>query len=180
MGVLLFSVKSSWEVHWIVMFQKDAVWYVEFEKIGSFFQWFMKCPKAQRFSRSLFLLYIYFFFLFFCNYIVVALPLLKTSTHWESIFQLRYNICGLKLFMSAYLHTAMECWIFKVEKILEVSLDLIPSPSPSVKSQIMGGKAWSVKANHCWTLWTNFSKQKVCWPHPAMFCLITSSKPTRQ
>ena len=21
-----FSVKSSWEVHWIIMFQKDAVW----------------------------------------------------------------------------------------------------------------------------------------------------------
>jgi hypothetical protein len=29
---------------------------------------------------------------------------------------------------------------FKVKKILEDSLDLIPSPSPSVKIQIMGGK----------------------------------------
>ena len=28
----------------------------------------------------------------------------------------------------------------KVEKILKASLDLIPSPSPSVKVQIMGGK----------------------------------------
>ena len=28
----------------------------------------------------------------------------------------------------------------KVEKILKGSLDLIPSPSPSVKIQIMGGK----------------------------------------
>jgi hypothetical protein len=30
--------------------------------------------------------------------------------------------------------------IFKVEKILKGSLDLIPPPSPSVKIQIMGGK----------------------------------------
>ena len=30
--------------------------------------------------------------------------------------------------------------MFKVEKILEDSLDLIPSPSPSEKIQIMGGK----------------------------------------
>jgi hypothetical protein len=28
----------------------------------------------------------------------------------------------------------------KIEKILKGSLDLIPSPSPSVKIQIMGGK----------------------------------------
>jgi hypothetical protein len=28
----------------------------------------------------------------------------------------------------------------KVEKVLKGSLDLIPSPSPSVKIQIMGGK----------------------------------------
>jgi hypothetical protein len=30
----------------------------------------------------------------------------------------------------------------KVEKILIGSLDLIPSPSPSVKIQIMGGKSF--------------------------------------
>ena len=30
--------------------------------------------------------------------------------------------------------------LVKVEKILKGSLDLIPSPSPSVKIQIMGGK----------------------------------------
>ena len=32
----------------------------------------------------------------------------------------------------------------KVERILKGSLDLIPSPSPSVKIQIMGRKVW-----HC-------------------------------
>jgi hypothetical protein len=41
----------------------------------------------------------------------------------------------------------------KVKKILKDSLDLISSPSPTVKIQI-----W---------------KQKVCWHHPAMLCLIT-------
>ena len=40
--------------------------------------------------------------------------------------------------------------IIKVEKILKVSLDSIPSPSPSVKIQIMCGKfACGVKARHC-------------------------------
>ena len=35
---------------------------------------------------------------------------------------------------------------FKVEKILKGNLDLIPSPSPSVKIQIMGGKVcWRCK-----------------------------------
>ena len=33
-----------------------------------------------------------------------------------------------------------DCTIIKVENILKGSLDLIPSPSPSVKIQIMGGK----------------------------------------
>ena len=42
----------------------------------------------------------------------------------------------------------------KVEKILKGSLDSIPSPSPSVKIQIMGGKG--VKAKYCWALSTNF------------------------
>ena len=63
-------------------------------------------------------------------------------------------------------------WQFtKVEKILIGSLDSIPSPSPWV-----GKFAWGVKTKHCWVLSTNFWKQKVCWHHPAMFCLITSSK----
>ena len=57
-------------------------------------------------------------------------------------------------------------WVFKikVEKVLKFSLDLIPSPSPSVKTQIMGmGKlALGVKAKHCWALSTNFLKSKVC------------------
>ena len=45
--------------------------------------------------------------------------------------------------------------VHKEKKILEDSLDLIPSPSEaSVKIQIMGRK--SVKAKHCWVLSTNF------------------------
>ena len=41
----------------------------------------------------------------------------------------------------------------------------------------MGGKVClRCKAKHCWALSTNFWKKKVCWHHPAIFCLITSSK----
>ena len=36
--------------------------------------------------------------------------------------------------------TISESLIFKVENILKDRLDSIPSPSPSVKIQIMGGK----------------------------------------
>ena len=44
------------------------------------------------------------------------------------------------------------------------------------KFKLCAGKfPWDVKAKHCWALSTNFSKQKVCWHHPAKFCLITSS-----
>ena len=42
----------------------------------------------------------------------------------------------------------------KVEKVFKGSLDLISSPSPSVKIQIMGRK--SKKEKHCWMLSTNF------------------------
>ena len=36
----------------------------------------------------------------------------------------------------------MQALIVKIEKILKGCLDLIPSPSPFVKIQIMGGKLW--------------------------------------
>ena len=63
-------------------------------------------------------------------------------------------------------------FICKVVKIWEGSLDSIPSPSPSVKIQIMGEKV----CFRCKGKTTNFWKQKVWWHHPAMLCLITSIK----
>ena len=42
------------------------------------------------------------------------------------------------------------------------------------KFKLWAGKfAWGVKAKHCWALSTFFLFSKVCWHHPAMFCLIT-------
>ena len=70
---------------------------------------------------------------------------------------------------------------YKVEKILKDSLDVIPSPSPSVKIQIMGGKVClRCKGKTLLGIVNKLWKQKVCWHHPAMFCLITSSKLSRQ
>ena len=54
----------------------------------------------------------------------------------------------------------------KVENISNGSLDLIPSPSPAVKIDIMGGKVY-------------FLLSKVCSQHPPMFCFYTSSKFSR-
>ena len=50
----------------------------------------------------------------------------------------RYFLCGSH-FLVAWLFGEMIMFC-KVEKILKGSLDSIPSPSPSVKIQIMGGK----------------------------------------
>ena len=36
-----FSVKSSWEVHWILMFQKDAVCFVWLISFMDWFYWFL-------------------------------------------------------------------------------------------------------------------------------------------
>ena len=50
-----------------------------------------------------------------------------------------------------------------------------------LKLKLIAGKfTWGVKANHCWALSTTFLFSKECWHHPAMFCLITSSKLSRQ
>ena len=71
---------------------------------------------------------------------------------------------------------AKKKWI-KVEKILKGSLDLIPSPSHSVKIQITGGKVClRCKVKTLMDIVNKLLKKKVCWHHPVMFCLITSSK----
>ena len=52
-----------------------------------------------------------------------------------------------------------EEWIMpKVENILTGSLDLIPSPLPSVKIQIIGWKVYSRgnRAKNSWVMSTNF------------------------
>ena len=64
--------------------------------------------------------------------------------------------------------------VCKVEKILKGSLDSILSPSP----------LW----NYVWKSLLEVEKEniaglffsRVCWHHPAMFCLITSSKLSHQ
>ena len=60
--------------------------------------------------------------------------------------------------------------ILKVEKNLKGSLDLIPSPSTSVKIQIMCGKVCLRRKGK--TLLGNLYS-KFCWQHPAMFYLYT-------
>ena len=88
------------------------------------------------------------------------------------------NISFMKKKLDVCEKEELEC---KVEKIWKGNPDSIPSPSPSVKIQIMGGKfAWGVKAKHYWALSTNVWEEQVCWHQPAMFCHITSIKLSRQ
>ena len=66
----------------------------------------------------------------------------RTITSFSFRSKTGKNTGNEKLFLAAvfefgYVITAL---VFKVENILKGSLDLIPSPSPSVKIQIMGGK----------------------------------------
>ena len=69
----------------------------------------------------------------------------------------------LKFFLKSnfYFRANVLNW---VDEILKGSLDSIPSPSPLVKTQIIGRNTFAraVKAKHCWS--TNFWKQNVCWP----------------
>ena len=62
--------------------------------------------------------------------------------------------------------------IIKVEKILKGSLDWIPSPSPSVKIQIMGGKVFlRCKGKTLLGVVNKLLKTKsLCWHHPVMLC----------
>ena len=99
---------------------------------------------------------------------------IPTRWHWTLPLTMGWNPF-LKFFLQFIaINVYYRC---KVKKILKGSLDSNPSPSLSVKIQISLGKfAWGVKAKHCWVFSTNFWKQKACWHHTAMFCLITSSK----
>ena len=72
------------------------------------------------------------------------------------------NIC--QFIKKRKLLFSYKVWVSydKVKKILKVSMDSIPSPSPSKKIKIMGWKfCLRCKENHCWTLSTNFIKQTV-------------------
>ena len=61
-----------------------------------------------------------------------------------------------------------------VKKILKGSLDSISSPSPSEKIQAMGGKiCLRHKGKTLLGIVNKFLYSKVCWKHPAMFCLYT-------
>jgi hypothetical protein len=65
----------------------------------------------------------------------------------------------------------------KVEKILKGNLDSIPSPSPTVKIQIMGGKVClRCKGKTLLGVGKKLLTTKSLITSPAMFCLITSTK----
>ena len=73
------------------------------------------------------------------------------------------------------------CMAAKVETILEQRDDYFSPPSIFVKIQIVGA---NLKPTLClpWTMSDMvkyFLFSKVCWQHPAMFCLYTSSKLSR-
>ena len=91
------------------------------------------------------------------NYLFRVIAFSK-KCQWENLNFMGYNKFKTDPFMTypfsfkIWLNQAMIACIkkspkmiiswykFKVERILKGSLDLIPSPSPSVKIQIMGGK----------------------------------------
>ena len=105
-------------------------------------------------------------------------PIFFLSIYASYFLKKRYGLL-CKIISIAYI-------ISKVEKILKGSLDLIPSPSPSVKIQIMGGKVcFRCKgkrqniAGHCQQTFENKTFVDN-WHLPVIFCLITSSKLCRQ
>ena len=67
------------------------------------------------------------------------LNMLAKMIIWHSLYSSKHsvNYSGISFFKKPRFRNIQIC---KVEKILKGSLDSIPSPSPSVKIQIMGGK----------------------------------------
>ena len=72
-----------------------------------------------------------------------------------------------------------KCFYNKVEKILKGSLDWIPSPSPSVKIQIMG-RSLRCKGKTLLGIDNKLLKTKSLLKSPGNVFLITSSKLSRQ
>ena len=64
-------------------------------------------------------------------------------------------------------------FILKVEKIFKCSLDSISSPSFSLKIQILDGKVCLRCKGKTFLGIVNFLYTKVCWQHPAKYCLHT-------
>ena len=81
----------------------------------------------------------------------------------------------MKIFLNVY-SIFLGCrTLIQVEKILKGSLDSILSPSPSMKTQIMGRKiCWRCKGETLLGV-----VNKLLGKHPAMFCLYVSSKLSR-
>ena len=98
---------------------------------------------------------------------------------WRLVFKRHWNLESQEIRkMQGQSLQGNRVWRYlgcKVEKFQKGSLDLIPSPSPLVKIQYVGVKiCLRCKGK------TLFFFSKVCWYHPAMFCLITLSKLFRQ
>ena len=75
---------------------------------------------------------------------------------------------------------ALKETLCKVENILKGSLNWIPTPSPSVKIQIMGGKVCLRRRGKTLLLVVNkLLKTKSLLTRPAMFYLYTYSKLSR-
>ena len=66
---------------------------------------------------------------------------LKYCQYLDNMAAEAYDSEGVPIKLSRYALFLKVC-ICKVEKILKGSLDLISSPSPSVKIQIIGGKVY--------------------------------------
>ena len=87
----------------------------------------------------------------------------------------KHNTINFLLHIACHMH----CTTVKVENVLKGSLDSIPSPSPSEKIQITGGKVYlrckgkTLLGRRCQQ---SFESKKFCWHHPAVFCLIALSK----
>jgi hypothetical protein len=72
-----------------------------------------------------------------------------------------FNMPNLKIYTFQNQYEKKIIWISKVEKILKYSLDLIPSPSLSVKIQIMSGKVCLRCRGKTWLgLWCQQSFEK--------------------
>ena len=101
----------------------------------------------------------------------------KGDSPWKfpNLFESFYSTFVWETEVRRWNSIRLWCFTGKVEKILKGSLYLIPSPS--VKIQIMGGNVClRCKGKTLLGVANKILKQKVCWNHPAIFCLIKVDK----
>ena len=142
----------------------------------------VRCPPLRRsiFNSDKYILF------FSTTYQTSSLNSLKSKTFIFFLFVFcvqiaQKSIWVLTLRSTFYFFYLLPIFLVKYKKDKNIAWIKSHHLHLQWKFKLLAGKfTWDVKAKHCWVMSTNFLFSKNCWNHTAIFCLITSSKLSRQ